>query len=67
MELFTRIWSKAISQHVGYNSSGIMKFGHVAIRIKNIDFLFDPEGNKLEIVQTQPDSPHYKFEKSQKI
>ena len=30
---------------------------------KNI-WLFDPEGNKLEIVQTQPDSPHYKFEKS---
>jgi catechol 2,3-dioxygenase-like lactoylglutathione lyase family enzyme len=29
-------------------------------------FLFDPEGNKLEIVQTQPDSPHKKFENSQK-
>ena len=25
-------------------------------------FLFDPDGNKLEIVQTQPDSPHKKFE-----
>ncbi len=30
-------------------------------------WLFDPEGNKLEIVQTSPDSPHYKFEKSQKV
>jgi lactoylglutathione lyase len=27
-------------------------------------FLFDPEGNKLEIVQTQPNSPHKKFEES---
>ena len=27
-------------------------------------FFFDPEGNKLEMVQTQPDSPHYQFEKS---
>ena len=27
-------------------------------------FLFDPEGNKLEIVQTQSDSPHKIFEKS---
>lgn len=25
-------------------------------------YLFDPEGNKIEIVQTMPDSPHYKFE-----
>lgn len=25
-------------------------------------FLFDPEGNKLEIVETQPESPHKKFE-----
>ena len=33
---------------------------------KNV-WLFDPEGNKLEIVQTQPDSPHYKFEKSIKL
>ncbi len=29
---------------------------------KNV-WLFDPEGNKLEIVQTLPNSPHYKFEK----
>lgn len=29
-------------------------------------WLFDPEGNKLEIVQTQPDSPHKKFEESLK-
>jgi lactoylglutathione lyase len=29
-------------------------------------FLFDPDGNKLEIVQTQPDSPHKKFEASLK-
>lgn len=27
-------------------------------------FFFDPEGNKLEIVETQPDSPHKKFEES---
>src|SRR3989344_7598567 len=27
-------------------------------------FLFDPEGNKLEMVQAQPDSPHKKFEES---
>lgn len=27
-------------------------------------FLFDPEGNKLEIVQTSEDSPHWQFEKS---
>ncbi|KKQ26132.1 MAG: Glyoxalase/bleomycin resistance protein/dioxygenase [Candidatus Woesebacteria bacterium GW2011_GWA1_37_8] len=27
-------------------------------------WLFDPEGNKLEIVQTMPDSPHKKFEES---
>lgn len=27
-------------------------------------FLFDPEGNKLEIVQIQPDSPHENFEDS---
>ena len=33
---------------------------------KNV-WLFDPEGNKLEIVQTLPDSPHYKFEKSIKL
>jgi catechol 2,3-dioxygenase-like lactoylglutathione lyase family enzyme len=25
-------------------------------------FLFDPEGNKLEMVQIQPNSPHKKFE-----
>lgn len=25
-------------------------------------FLFDPEGNKLEIVETSKDSPHYMFE-----
>jgi len=30
---------------------------------KNV-WLFDPEGNKLEIVQSLPDSPHYEFEKS---
>lgn len=24
-------------------------------------FLFDPEGNKIEIVETSDDSPHYKF------
>jgi lactoylglutathione lyase len=30
-------------------------------------FLFDPDGNKLEIVQVQNESPHYKFEKSLKI
>ena len=29
-------------------------------------WLFDPEGNKLEIVQTMPDSPHKKFEESLK-
>lgn len=29
-------------------------------------FLFDPEGNKLEIVETQPNSPHKNFEKSLK-
>src|SRR3989344_2366246 len=29
---------------------------------KNV-WLFDPEGNKLELVKTYPDSPHYKFEK----
>ncbi len=33
---------------------------------KNI-WLFDPEGNKLEIVQTQPASPHANFEKSNNI
>jgi len=27
-------------------------------------WLFDPEGNKLEIVETKPDSPHNKFESS---
>jgi len=27
-------------------------------------FLFDPDGNKLEIVQTQPDSPHKNFEET---
>jgi lactoylglutathione lyase len=27
-------------------------------------WLFDPEGNKLEITQTMPESPQYKFEKS---
>lgn len=30
-------------------------------------WLFDPEGNKLEIVQIQPDSPHKKFEESLKL
>ncbi len=25
-------------------------------------FLFDPEGNKIEIVETQKDSPHFLFE-----
>lgn len=29
-------------------------------------YLFDPEGNKLEMVQTQPDSPHKKFEETLK-
>ncbi len=29
-------------------------------------FLYDPEGNKLEIVQTQPNSPHRKFEETLK-
>ena len=29
-------------------------------------WLFDPEGNKLEIVQTLESSPHYKFEKTLK-
>jgi len=33
---------------------------------KNV-WLFDPEGNKLEIVQIQPDSPHKKFEDSKKL
>lgn len=33
---------------------------------KNV-WLFDPEGNKLEIIQTLSDSPHYKFENLQKI
>jgi catechol 2,3-dioxygenase-like lactoylglutathione lyase family enzyme len=27
-------------------------------------YLFDPEGNKIELVQTMQDSPHYKFEKT---
>ncbi len=30
---------------------------------KNV-WLFDPQGNKLEIVETRPESPHYKFEQS---
>ncbi len=29
-------------------------------------WLFDPEGNKIEIVQTMPESPHYKFEETLK-
>ena len=33
---------------------------------KNV-WLFDPEGNKLELVQTYSDSPHNKFEKSIKL
>ncbi len=33
---------------------------------KNV-WLFDPEGNKLEIVQILPDSPHYKFNKDMGI
>lgn len=28
--------------------------------------LFDPEGNKLELVQTYPDSPHKKYEEMNK-
>ncbi len=27
-------------------------------------YLFDPEGNKIELVQIMPESPHYQFEKS---
>lgn len=27
-------------------------------------FFFDPEGNKLEMVETKEDSPHYEFEKN---
>lgn len=27
-------------------------------------YLFDPEGNKIELVQTGPESPQFKFEKS---
>lgn len=30
-------------------------------------YLFDPEGNKIELVQTGPKSPQFKFEKSGKI
>lgn len=32
---------------------------------KNV-WLFDPDGNKLEIVETHPESPHFKFEKNLK-
>jgi len=32
---------------------------------KNV-WLFDPDGNKLEIVETRPESPHHAFEKSLK-
>ena len=27
-------------------------------------YLFDPEGNKIELVQVEPESPHSKFEQS---
>lgn len=30
-------------------------------------YLFDPDGNKIEIVQIQKESPHFEFEKSLKI
>lgn len=32
---------------------------------KNV-WLFDPDGNKLEIAQTLLESPHYKFEETLK-
>lgn len=30
-------------------------------------YLFDPEGNKIELVQVEPESPHFQFEKSRKV
>ncbi len=30
-------------------------------------YLFDPEGNKIELVQTAPESPHFAFEKSKSL
>ena len=32
---------------------------------KNV-WLYDPEGNKMEIVETSPESPHFKFERTLK-
>lgn len=46
----------------------MMRFGHVAIRDNNFSaYLFDPDGNKIEIVQIQPYSPQRKFELGNKL
>lgn len=38
------------------------------MRDKNLAaYLFDPEGNKIELVQTGPESPHAKFQKFKKL
>lgn len=40
----------------------------LSMRDKNLAaYLFDPEGNKIELVQTGPESPQFKFGKSSKV
>lgn len=46
-----------------------VKFDSEILKLRDNNFtayLFDPDGNKLELVQLTPDSPHYKFEEPQK-